>query len=339
MTFATGGAPHASSQQQASPPPPPSWPKGGGGHPGCWSTKLPLLGQPEGHGVLGAWLPQWWQLGGVETWPWGCCQLRSASSAGQGTGGRTRLGAVPAFRAGGLTWMGPLPLSRAWALEGERWAWWPCPVLSEQRITFVWWRFMGTLWPATRTQDLTPRSLQQLTTPLPHLSDERLELKAFREFGVFWAWTTHPLAGPRTKPFSAPNSDLWVLFDPAVHWAHRRYSFFVCWDLNGVFYVLSFRWLIISCPPWCHWFKARMVSVTSSTSTSRYTFCFPSDSTWSRSWHLSVFPVEWRLFSLRLLSETTSLLVNQEPDDGKEVVNVDSDNNLLALIRDVLLPQ
>ncbi|XP_040101974.1 serine/threonine-protein kinase ULK4 isoform X2 [Oryx dammah] len=49
--------------------------------------------------------------------------------------------------------------------------------------------------------------------------------------------------------------------------------------------------------------------------------------------------VEWRLFSLRLLSETISLLVNQEPDDGKEVVNVDSDNNLLALIRDVLLPQ
>ncbi|XP_042091804.1 serine/threonine-protein kinase ULK4 isoform X2 [Ovis aries] len=49
--------------------------------------------------------------------------------------------------------------------------------------------------------------------------------------------------------------------------------------------------------------------------------------------------VEWRLFSLRLLSETTSLLVNQEPDEGKEVVNVDSDNNLLALIRDGLLPQ
>lgn len=71
----------------------------------------------------------------------------------------------------------------------------------------------------------------------------------------------------------------------------------------------------------------------------RCTFCFHSDSTWSRSWHLSVFPVEWRLFSLRLLSETTSLLVNQEPDDGKEVVNVDSDDNLLALIRDVLLPQ
>ncbi|XP_042810215.1 serine/threonine-protein kinase ULK4 isoform X7 [Panthera leo] len=49
--------------------------------------------------------------------------------------------------------------------------------------------------------------------------------------------------------------------------------------------------------------------------------------------------VEWRLFSLRLLSETTSLLVNQEVGDGKKEANVDSDSNLLALIRDVLLPQ
>ncbi|XP_054338386.1 serine/threonine-protein kinase ULK4 isoform X3 [Pongo pygmaeus] len=49
--------------------------------------------------------------------------------------------------------------------------------------------------------------------------------------------------------------------------------------------------------------------------------------------------VEWRLFSLRLLSETTSLLVNQEFGDGKEKASVDSDSNLLALIRDVLLPQ
>ncbi|XP_059966733.1 serine/threonine-protein kinase ULK4 isoform X2 [Mesoplodon densirostris] len=49
--------------------------------------------------------------------------------------------------------------------------------------------------------------------------------------------------------------------------------------------------------------------------------------------------VEWRLFSLRLLSETASLLVNQEVGDGKEEANVDSDSNLLALIRDVLLPQ
>uniref|UniRef100_U3ED96 Serine/threonine-protein kinase ULK4 n=1 Tax=Callithrix jacchus TaxID=9483 RepID=U3ED96_CALJA len=49
--------------------------------------------------------------------------------------------------------------------------------------------------------------------------------------------------------------------------------------------------------------------------------------------------VEWRLFSLRLLSETASLLVNQEFGDGKEAAGVDSDSSLLALIRDVLLPQ
>uniref|UniRef100_A0A2K6TCK0 Unc-51 like kinase 4 n=1 Tax=Saimiri boliviensis boliviensis TaxID=39432 RepID=A0A2K6TCK0_SAIBB len=49
--------------------------------------------------------------------------------------------------------------------------------------------------------------------------------------------------------------------------------------------------------------------------------------------------VEWRLFSLRLLSETASLLVNQEFGDGKEEAGVDSDSSLLSLIRDVLLPQ
>ncbi|XP_017396447.1 serine/threonine-protein kinase ULK4 isoform X4 [Cebus imitator] len=49
--------------------------------------------------------------------------------------------------------------------------------------------------------------------------------------------------------------------------------------------------------------------------------------------------VEWRLFSLRLLSETVCLLVNQEFGDGKEEAGVDSDRSLLALIRDVLLPQ
>uniref|UniRef100_A0A8C4LKY6 Unc-51 like kinase 4 n=1 Tax=Equus asinus asinus TaxID=83772 RepID=A0A8C4LKY6_EQUAS len=49
--------------------------------------------------------------------------------------------------------------------------------------------------------------------------------------------------------------------------------------------------------------------------------------------------LEWRLFSLRLLSETTCLLVNQKVGDDKKEANVDSDSNLLALIRDVLLPQ
>ncbi|CAH6777563.1 Ulk4 [Phodopus roborovskii] len=49
--------------------------------------------------------------------------------------------------------------------------------------------------------------------------------------------------------------------------------------------------------------------------------------------------VEWRLFSLRLLSETTTLLVSQEPEDGDEEASCDSDSSLLVLLRDELLPQ
>ncbi|XP_060103490.1 serine/threonine-protein kinase ULK4 [Heteronotia binoei] len=48
--------------------------------------------------------------------------------------------------------------------------------------------------------------------------------------------------------------------------------------------------------------------------------------------------VEWRLFSLRLLSETTSLLVSHEVmAEDKE--NLNANNKLLSLIRDSLLPQ
>lgn len=49
--------------------------------------------------------------------------------------------------------------------------------------------------------------------------------------------------------------------------------------------------------------------------------------------------VEWRLFSLRLLSETTALLVSQELEDGDDEAGCDPDSNLLALFRDELLPQ
>uniref|UniRef100_A0A8C8S4R5 Unc-51 like kinase 4 n=1 Tax=Pelusios castaneus TaxID=367368 RepID=A0A8C8S4R5_9SAUR len=49
--------------------------------------------------------------------------------------------------------------------------------------------------------------------------------------------------------------------------------------------------------------------------------------------------VEWRLFSLRLLSETTSLLVSHEVMAEEKEESLDSDNKLLCLIRDSLLPQ
>ncbi|KAM7176700.1 serine/threonine-protein kinase ULK4 isoform 1-T2 [Macrochelys suwanniensis] len=49
--------------------------------------------------------------------------------------------------------------------------------------------------------------------------------------------------------------------------------------------------------------------------------------------------VEWRLFSLRLLSETTSLLVSHEVMAEDKEESLDSNNKLLCLIRDSLLPQ
>ncbi|XP_027728282.1 serine/threonine-protein kinase ULK4 isoform X2 [Vombatus ursinus] len=49
--------------------------------------------------------------------------------------------------------------------------------------------------------------------------------------------------------------------------------------------------------------------------------------------------VEWRLFSLRLLSETTSLLVSREVVAEEKEESLNSNTKLLSLIRDVLLPQ
>lgn len=51
-------------------------------------------------------------------------------------------------------------------------------------------------------------------------------------------------------------------------------------------------------PPWCHWFRARMSKCDHINKHQQIRSVFPSDSMWSRSWHLSVFPVEWRLFQL-----------------------------------------
>ncbi|XP_030065229.1 serine/threonine-protein kinase ULK4 [Microcaecilia unicolor] len=48
---------------------------------------------------------------------------------------------------------------------------------------------------------------------------------------------------------------------------------------------------------------------------------------------------EWRLFSLRLLAETMSLLLNHEILTGEKEENVDLNNKFLSLVRDSLLPQ
>ncbi|XP_009570076.2 serine/threonine-protein kinase ULK4 [Cuculus canorus] len=49
--------------------------------------------------------------------------------------------------------------------------------------------------------------------------------------------------------------------------------------------------------------------------------------------------VEWRLFSLRLLSETTSLLLSHKVIAEEKGESLDSNSKLLSLIRDSLLPQ
>ncbi|XP_064273204.1 serine/threonine-protein kinase ULK4 isoform X8 [Passer domesticus] len=49
--------------------------------------------------------------------------------------------------------------------------------------------------------------------------------------------------------------------------------------------------------------------------------------------------VEWRLFSLRLLSETTSVLLSHEVMGEEKGESLNSNSKLLSLIRDLLLPQ
>ena len=76
---------------------------------------------------------------------------------------------------------------------------------------------MGTSLPnhdlTSRTKDLTPRLLQQLTVPLPHFSQKRGLLIDFRELGEFQTLATHLLAGPCNNPLPATSdlTNLWVL--------------------------------------------------------------------------------------------------------------------------------
>uniref|UniRef100_A0A8C5IC14 Unc-51 like kinase 4 n=1 Tax=Junco hyemalis TaxID=40217 RepID=A0A8C5IC14_JUNHY len=85
--------------------------------------------------------------------------------------------------------------------------------------------------------------------------------------------------------------------------------------------------------------KFRMVSTDiSATVSMNSTVCFNYISVWSHSWHF-YFQEEWRLLSLRLLSETTSVLLSHEVMGEEKEESLNSNNKLLSLIRDLLLPQ
>uniref|UniRef100_A0A8C5IBX4 Unc-51 like kinase 4 n=1 Tax=Junco hyemalis TaxID=40217 RepID=A0A8C5IBX4_JUNHY len=89
--------------------------------------------------------------------------------------------------------------------------------------------------------------------------------------------------------------------------------------------------------PKCNFF--RMVSTDiSATVSMNSTVCFNYISVWSHSWHF-YFQEEWRLLSLRLLSETTSVLLSHEVMGEEKEESLNSNNKLLSLIRDLLLPQ
>ena len=82
---------------------------------------------------------------------------------------------------------GPLPLSQGLDLGGQKLSLGTLPFLgrTEDNICFGGGlQEHGDL--TSRTKDLTPRSLQQLTTPLSYLSYKRALLKTFGEFGFFF---------------------------------------------------------------------------------------------------------------------------------------------------------
>ena len=56
--------------------------------------------------------------------------------------------------------------------------------------------------------------------PLPYLSWKKSFAESFWRMGFFKAWVTCLLAWPCNKPFSAPNSDILVVFGLIVCWAH-----------------------------------------------------------------------------------------------------------------------
>ena len=98
--------------------------------------------------------------------------------------------------------------------------------VAEQRITFVLFEVYRNIVTrptrtAARAKDATQRSLQQVTTPFPHLAFKDASLKPFREFGGFLGHEPPVLlARPCNKPFSAPNADVSVLFGLTVRQAH-----------------------------------------------------------------------------------------------------------------------
>ena len=99
--------------------------------------------------VLGDWLLQY--DGWAAVWGLGPEEAGSRDlplHPGLGTGGRIQTGYwTKVLGQGNRPLQGTPPLRQVMTSEGESCDLGPYPFLSEQRITFVWWRFTETLLP------------------------------------------------------------------------------------------------------------------------------------------------------------------------------------------------
>ena len=109
-----------------------------------------------------------------------------------------------------------------------------------ERILMVAWNTQDSLtvtWPerehhvltymdSFQNKGSTPRSSQQLNTPLPHLAFKGALLKAFREFVLFKAWATVSLHGPAIS-LSLLQTQMFpygLASQTMCAWAHRLVS-------------------------------------------------------------------------------------------------------------------
>ena len=84
---------------------------------------------------------------------------------------------------------------------------------------------MDNVNPCDTAPSINQRIMHKLIThpetPFPHLAFKNALLKPSGEFGVLGARAIRLLAWPLNKPFSAPNSDVLVLFGLTVRGAHE----------------------------------------------------------------------------------------------------------------------
>ena len=100
----------------------------------------------------------------------------SLSWIGEGNGNPLQCSCLENPRDGGAWWAAVYGVSQSWTRLKR---------LSSSSSSSSSRDLQECRYLTSRTQDLTPRSLQQLTPPLPHFSCKRVLLRILGEFGAF----------------------------------------------------------------------------------------------------------------------------------------------------------